>query len=170
MVSVAARPAAVRSAVPAATGTAVALAGVGFVLVGLWGRREVRRTLAQERIVSGGNAGAVVATANGARSMAEFIRRNTIEATGGRTYAQVDPYIDAEGNPTSEASRAAKDGRTGAPAENPDHALWIQSTTLQAALMQAYLAFRLSELTIGLGVSLALTGLGAVATAQQASR
>jgi hypothetical protein len=99
--------------------------------------------------------------------MAEFIRQNTIEATGGHTYAETDPYLDAEAKPTSDASQAAKDERTGAPLENPDHDLWIQSTTLQTALMQAYVAFRMSELTIGLGICFSLAGLGLVAATHQ---
>ena len=155
-----------RSAFPTAAGIAVGVAGVASVGLGLWGRREVTRALAQEHIVAGGNAGspsAPVVTGAAARSMAEFIRQNTIEATGGHTYAETEPYTDAEGKPTSDASRAAKDERTGAPLENPDHDLWIQSTTLQTALMQAYMAFRLSELTIGLGICFSLAGLGLVA-------
>jgi len=142
--------------VPTAARVAVGLAGLGFVGVGLWARRDVRRALAQERIVSTSEAtppNAPVTNAKGARSMAEVIRRNTIGATGGRTYAEIDPYVDAGGNPTADAARAVKDERTGQPAENPDHDLWIQSTTLQTALMQAYMAFRLSELTVALGAS-----------------
>jgi hypothetical protein len=169
---VAARTDGARSAFPAATGIAVGLAGIGCVGVGLWGRREVRRALTQERIVAGPDAGGprgLAVTGASARSMAEFIRRNTLEATGGRIYVDTDPYVDAEGKPTSDATRAAKDERTGAPLENPDHDLWIQSTTLQTALMQAYMGFRLSELTIALGVSLAVAGLGLVAMAHQTS-
>lgn len=95
--------------------------------------------------------------------MAELIRQNTVEATGGRTYAEIDPYVDAEGNTTTDAERAAKDERTGGPVENPEHALWIQSTTLQTALMQAYTAFRLSELTVALGASFVAVGIGLAA-------
>ena len=47
--------------------------------------------------------------------------------------------------------------------ENPDHELWIQSTTLQSALLQAYMAFRLSELTVALGAALAAAGVGLAA-------
>ena len=149
-----------------ATGLAVGFAGVGFVGVGFWGRREVTRALARERVVGDSDANAqhaLVASARRARSMAELIRRNTLEATGGRTYAEIDPYLDADGSTTSDAERAAKDERTGAPIENPEHALWIQSTTLQTALMQAYTAFRLSELTVALGASFVAVGIGLAA-------
>jgi hypothetical protein len=43
----------------------------------------------RERVVGGSNAkaqDALVTTARRARSMAELIRRNIVEATGGRTY------------------------------------------------------------------------------------
>lgn len=148
-----------------AVGAAVALTGVGFVGVGLWGRREVARALARERIVAAGAEppNGPVATAAGARSLAEFIRGNTIKATGGRTYAEIGAYVGEDGQPTSDAAVALTDERTGAPVENPDHDLWIQATTLQTALMQAYTAFRLSELTVGLGASFVGIGIGLAA-------
>lgn len=153
--------------VPAVTGAGVGLAGVGFVGLGLWARREAGRTLARERIVGADERQQPVTSASQARSLAEFIRRNTLDATGGRTYAEVAPYIDVEGRPTSDAEAAVKDGRTGQPLENPDHELWLQSTTLQTALTQAYLAFRLSELTIALGASFVLAGVALAAGARR---
>jgi hypothetical protein len=152
------------------TGASVGLAGVGFIGLGLWARREAGRTLERERIVRGrenGRRNSAVTNALGAREMAEFIRKDTLEATGGRTYAEVAAYVDAEGKPTADAERAVKDELTGQPLENPDHDLWIQSTTLQTALTQAYLAFRLAELTIALGASFALVGIGLVAAARR---
>ena len=152
------------SAVARLTGGAVAVGGLGLMGAGLWARRDVTRTLARERIspVESGSEGGFVSSGAEARSLAEFIRRNTLEATGGRTYAEVDAYLDADGHPTSDAAQAAKDPVTAAPVENPDHALWIQSTTLQAALIQAYTGFRLAELTVALGGAFAATGLGIV--------
>jgi hypothetical protein len=108
-----------------------------------------------------------VTSAAAARSLAEVIRRNTIEATGGRTYSETDLYVDGEGRPTSDADCALKDDRTGQPTENPEHALWIQSTTLQAALTQAYTGFRLAELTVALGASFVASGVGLAATARR---
>lgn len=153
-------------AVPTATGIVVGLAGTGFLGVGLWARNEARRALARERIVSTGDArkpDALVASADGAWSLAEVIRRHTIEATGGRTYAEVEPYVDADGKPTSQAERALRHEQTGEPVENPEHALWVQSTTLQTALMQAYMAFRMSELTVALGALFVAVGAGLAA-------
>jgi hypothetical protein len=125
-------------------GLAVGCAGLGFVGAGLWARRDVKRMLARERIVNPDDATPVDGPA-GARAMAELIRRRTIEATDGRTYAETD-------------------------VESPDHALWIQSTTLQTALTQAYMAFRLAELTIALGGAFVAIGAGLAAAGRGRGR
>jgi hypothetical protein len=156
-----------RSPVARRTGLAVGLVGAGFVGGGVWGRREAARALARERILHPGEGGRAVASAGSARSLAEFIRRSTVDATGGRTFAEIEPYVDAAGTPTGDRERAARDARTGAPAENPDHDLWIQSTTLQTALMQAYMAFRISDAMAGLGAALVAVGFGLAAAGRR---
>ena len=141
-----------------AAGVFAGLVGVGLVGVGTWARREARRALARERIV--GVADAPVTTASAARGLAETIRTNTLKATGGHTYAEVEPYLDPEGNPTFDSALAATDERTGQAVESPHHELWIQSTTLQNSLIQAYVALRLAELTVALGASFIAVGAG----------
>lgn len=133
------------------------LAGLVIAGVGVWARRDVKRGLAREHIVGPGGA---VTSAASARSLAEMIREQTLEATGGRTYAETGTYLAADGSATSDAAAATVDQTTGKPVPNPDVALWVQSTTLQTALMQAYMAFRLSDLMLGLGGTLALAGAG----------
>lgn len=61
--------------------------------------------------------------------------------------------------------RLRGDERTREPVENPKHLLWLQSTTLQTALMQAYMGSRIAELMIGLGAALAVAGAGVTAAA-----
>lgn len=154
-----------------ALGAYVGLSGVAFALVGLWARREVRCALTRERIVTptgSGSAPAFVTTGADARSMAELIRKNTLEATAGRTYAEIPAYVDEEGRPTSNVERAIRDERTGEPLEHPDHDLWIQSTTLQTALTQAFVASRLAELTVALGTTFAAVGIGLAAMGRRA--
>lgn len=154
------------SSLPVAAGVCASLGGLAFVGVGIWARRDVARALARERIVSTADAtppSAPVTTAGGARSMAEVIRRRTIEAAGGRTYAETEQYLDADGNPTSDVDRARTDEHTGTPVVNPAHDLWIESTTLQNGLMQAYVAFRLAELTTAIGVTTLALGVGLTA-------
>jgi hypothetical protein len=151
-----------RSRPGAASGAAVGLVGIGLVGAGLWARRDVARTLARERIVFGPDREPVV-SATAARSLAESIRASMLETTGGHTYSETPSYLGVDGEPTSDASLAAREDGTGHPVENPHVALWLQATTLQTALMQAYLAFRLAELTAGLGASLAIVGAGLAA-------
>lgn len=146
-------------------GTGVVLTGLGIAGLGFWARRDVRRGLVRERIVAPG--GGAVASAASARALAETIREQTLEATGGKTYAETGPYLAADGSATGDASQALLDESTGQPVENPDVDLWIQSTTLQTALMQAYLAFRLSDLMLGLGGALVLAGTGIAAAARR---
>jgi hypothetical protein len=152
------------------TGVSTLAAGLGLIGVGLWARRDVRHGLERERITSTPDAtppSSPVTDATAARSMAEVIRDNTLSATGGKTYGETAPYVDADGQPTDDRALAARDGRTGQPLESPHHALWIQSTALQTALMQAYLAQRLAELTIGLGVVFVGVGGGLAAAARR---
>ncbi|MDH4104000.1 MAG: hypothetical protein OEV29_11535 [Thermoleophilia bacterium] len=155
--------------VQTAAGSAVGFAGLVFIGTGLWGRREVRRALARERIVHPAlpEGHAKVASARRARSLADFIRQSTIDATAGRTYAEIEPYLDAGGTPTADSTNAARDERTGQPLANPHASLWIESTTLQTALMQAYMAFRISESTVALGVVFVATGAGLVAAGRR---
>jgi hypothetical protein len=152
-----------------AAGLAVGLAGFVFIGTGLWGHREVRRALARERILHPGlpEGCAAVTSATRARALAEFIRQSTIDATAGRTYAEIEPYLDSGGTPTADSASAAKDERTGQPLMNPDASLWIQSTTLQTALMQAYMAFRVSESTAALGAVLIAAGAGLAASGRR---
>jgi hypothetical protein len=156
-------------------GIGLTLGAVGGVCVGvgIQARRDVRRALAEERITGVGGgvpAGTPVRTAATARALAEMIRESTVTATGGRTYAELPSYAGADGTPTSDASAALRDERTGGPVRNPDVDLWLQSTTLQSALMQAYMGFRLAEFTIAMGASLAAAGVGIAAAARTSSK
>lgn len=151
-------------------GACTLAAGVGLIAVGLWGKLDVRRGLARERIVSTPDAKPPrrpVTSPAAARSMAEVIRANTLSATSGRTYGETAAYVDEHGSPTSDRALAAKDAVTGAPVESPEHALWIQSTALQTALMEAYLAARLAELTVALGATFVGIGAGLVSAARR---
>jgi hypothetical protein len=141
-----------------AAGFGVIAVGLGVAGLGLWARRDVRRGLARERVVASG--GAPVTSASTARALAETIREQTLEATGGRTYAETAPYLAEDGSATSDAAIARLDPATGKPARNPDVDLWVQSTTFQTALMQAYMAFRLADLMLGLGCAFVLAGSG----------
>jgi hypothetical protein len=140
------------------SGVTVSIAGVGFIAAGVWGRREVRTALERERIVDGSSS--PVRDGGSARSLAEEIRRSTVAATHGRTYVETEPYLDVERSPTADRATALEDERSGVPVKNPDQTLWLQSTTLQTALMQAYMGARIAELTVGLGAVFVAAGFG----------
>ena len=149
-----------------AAGVTTLAAGLGLIGLGLWARHDVRRGLERERIASIPDAEPVTDAA-AARSMAEVIRENTLAATGGKTYGETAAYVDPEGRPTADRAGAASDPLTGHPVESAEHALWVQSTALQTALMQAYLAQRLAELTVGLGAIFVGIGGGLAAAARR---
>ncbi len=148
-----------------AAGTGVVLVGLGLVGLGAWARREVRAGLVRERITAPG--GVSVTDAGSARALAETIREQTLESAGGKTYAEVGEYLAEDGSSTSDPTKALTDETTGTPVKNPDIELWIRATTLQSALMQAYLAFRISDLMLAVGGALALSGAGIVAGARR---
>jgi hypothetical protein len=113
-------------------------AGLGLIGVGLWARRDVGQCLERKRVTAVPTPpGAAVTTASAARAPVEAMRESTLTATGGKTR------------------------------ESPEHALWIQSTALQTALVQAYLAQRLAELTVGLGALFVGIGGGLAAAARR---
>ena len=153
---------------PFGAGAIVMGAGLGLIGVGAWARREVRQALAEERIVGTADMSppdAPVTGASAARALAELIRRRTVSAAGGRTHAETDMYLGVDGRTTSDEELALTSD-AGLPVHNPAYDLWVTSTTLQTALMQAYLAFRLAELTAGIGAVLAVAGVGIAASAR----
>ncbi len=153
-----------RRAAVAGAGAGVAVSGLGLLALGAWARREVRLGLARERISAPG--GGAVEDAGSARALAELIREQTLESTGGTTYSEAGEYLAEDGSSTSDVTKALTDETTGAPVKNPDVELWLRSTTLQTALMQAYLAFRISDLMLAVGGALTLAGAGIAASAR----
>ena len=122
----------------------------GFVLVGAGGfmilegraaHNEVRDTLAEERIITSEDAEIPLAEVNSAaeaKAQADIIRTHALESTGGKTYAELDR-------------------------EDPARAVYLNSVTLRTALMESYLAFKVSELVVGIGAIVVLLGLSHVA-------
>jgi hypothetical protein len=137
--------------------------GIGSIYTGLDGRDRVRDDLAREMIVGTEDsniAGQKVDTGAEAQEFAATIRKHTLESTGGQTYAQMDRFLDENGNPTSDEAAAARDPKTGEPVENGLRNLWINSTALSTALNTAYFAESVATFAIVMGVALLLTGIG----------
>lgn len=97
---------------------------------------DVRDTLAAERIVTAEDADIPLAPVTGpaeAKAQADAIREHALRITGGKTYAEL-----------------ARD--------DPARATYLQSVTLRTALMESYLAFKVADLVLGMGVIVALLG------------
>ena len=112
--------------------------GVGALYMGFDGRDRVRDDLAREQIVGTDDStipGQKVDTGSEAQAFAAVIRKHTLEATGGKTYAQMDR-------------------------EDPQREMWITSTALSTALNTAYFAESVATFAIVMGVAMLLTGLG----------
>jgi hypothetical protein len=97
---------------------------------------EVRNALADERIITAEDATiplAEVDSAAEAKAQADIIREHALATTGGKTYAELDR-------------------------SDPNRNVYLNSVTLRTALMESYLAFKVSDLVLGVGIIVALLG------------
>jgi hypothetical protein len=137
--------------------------GVGAMVAGVAGRDTVRTDLAKEQIVGTPDSsipGQKVDSGGEAKEFAATIRKHTLEATGGQTYAQMGRFLDESGKPTGDEAAAAKDPKSGQPVENPARNIWISSTAFQTALNTAYFAESVATFVIAVGAALLLVGIG----------
>jgi hypothetical protein len=157
--------------------------GIGAIVVGISGRADVRDNLAQEAIVGTPDmtpaaiareangagltnvslptcsvAGQSVDTGGEARCFAQYMRIHALEATGGKTYAEMPRYATADGAGTNDAASALiRDGR---PVDNAARNVWVTETALSTALNTSYFAQSVGLFAIVMGAALLLTGIG----------
>jgi len=143
--------------------------GIGAIAIGAMGISDVRDELAEQAIVAGDDApeltdgrlqaGDKITTGSEARAFADIMEAHTLEATGGKRYAEMGRYLTADGTDTSDESQAAKteDGR---PVENGLRNMWVTETALSTALNTAFFAERVGVFSVVMGVALLLTGIG----------
>jgi hypothetical protein len=137
--------------------------GIGAVYMGIDGRGYVRDNLAAENIVGTPDStipGQKVDTGSEAQAFAKIMRHHTLEATGGKTYAQMGQYLDANGKPTDDKSAAAIDPKTQQPVANAQRNIWVTETALTTALNTSYFAEQVANFAIVMGIALLLAGLG----------
>src|SRR4051795_5424725 len=137
--------------------------GIGAIYMGIDGRSTVRNDLAREQIVGTPDStipGQKVDTGSEARAFAAVMRKHTLEATGGQTYAQMGRYLDANGKPTDNEQAAAINPQTKRPVENGLRNMWVNETALATALNTAYFAESVATFAIVMGVALLLAGAG----------
>ena len=144
------------------------LFGAGSIVIGSLGYFEVRDTIARENITATPDAeeigvdlepGEEIDTGAEAKEFAKIIRTHALEATGGRTYAEMGRYLTAEGEETDDETEAAVD-EEGNLVQNGVRNLWVTATSLTTALNTAYLAEQVALFSIVMGFALLLTGIG----------
>jgi hypothetical protein len=146
-----------------AASTILIVLGLGMVVAGLIGRGEVQDKLAQEQIVGTPDSeipGEEVDTGSEAKAFADTLRKHTLEATGGLTYAEMPRAVfkdSGEPVPDEETDDALASGKA---IDNPERQIWITSTALSTALNTSFFAESVATFAIAVGVALILIAIG----------
>jgi hypothetical protein len=159
--------------------------GIGALVLGINGRSTVHDSLKLEKIVGTPDmtpaaiaaeakqaglpasielptvdvAGKPINNGDRARAFASYMRIHALEATGGKTYAEMPRFATADGKGTNDPAQAQK-GPSGQPLDNAARQVWITETALSTALNTSYMAEQLSIFGMVVGVALLLTGIG----------
>ena len=158
--------------------------GIGSIVVGASGRSDVQDKIQDEQIVGTPDmnpddtraavqeagieteipdctaADEAVDDGDTAKCFAEYMRVHALEATGGKTYAEMPRFIGKDGKPTAEESEAAIDPKSGEPVSNPERDIWVTETSLSTALNTSYFAEQVATFSIVMGICLLLAGIG----------
>ncbi|TMR90446.1 hypothetical protein [Nonomuraea basaltis] len=136
-----------------AAGAAMVAAGPVMAAQGRKARGEIQAELREQSISFPGKGlpaelaahqGRAVLTGPQARAYAQVIANNVLTATGGRTYAEVSAELFAAGGDDEKLAGLRQTAFTG--------------QMLRASLLNAYQAWQLTTLVIGLGALLTVTG------------
>jgi len=117
-------------------GLGLIVAGIFMISQGRMAHNDVRDALSAERIVTPDDAAlpnVAVTGASQAKAQSDVIWTHLMQQTGGKTYAELD--------------RA-----------DPLRATYLQAVTLRTALMESYLAFKVADLVMGVGLIVLLLG------------
>jgi flagellar basal body-associated protein FliL len=163
------------------------VAGAAYIVIGVNGRNEVRDTIAREQIVGTPDmtpeeiaktaeaagldvatlqipenavAGVKIDTGQEAKDFAGYMRIHALESTKGLTYAEMGRFLDVNGNPTSDESKAAINPETKRPVENGLRNLWVTETALATGLNMSFFAEQVSIFAIVMGILMILIGVG----------
>ncbi|MEP6953066.1 MAG: hypothetical protein ABI950_03260 [Solirubrobacteraceae bacterium] len=159
--------------------------GIGAIVTGINGRNEVSTNVKREQIVGTPDmkpsliaakakeagltnvalptcdvAGKSITNGTDAKCFASYMRIHALEATGGKTFAQMPQFATDNGKGTDQAAQAAKDPKTGAPMSNQARQVWINETALSTALNTAFFAESVGLFAIVMGIALLLSGIG----------
>jgi hypothetical protein len=164
--------------------------GAGAIVIGLTGRHEVNTNIKREQIVGTPDmkpsliaekvkaagltnvtlptcdvAGKAITNGSDAKCFASYMRIHALEATGGKTYAQMPQYATADGKGTDTRTAALKDPKTGQPQSNQARQVWINETALSTALNTSFFAASVGTFAIVMGLALLLSGVGFIVVA-----
>jgi len=153
--------------------------GIASVVIGAKGHDEVRESISEERIVGTPDmspdvieatqgqeipdcsvADEEIDTGDEARCFGEYLRIHALEATGGKTYAEMPRFLDEQGNPTEDEDAAAIDPQSGEAVENPEREIWVSGTAFSTALNTSYFAEQVARFGIVMGIAMILIGIG----------
>jgi hypothetical protein len=168
--------------------------GIGALVLSVNGKSTVKDSLGQEKIVGSPDmtpdaiaaeaqqaglsgvdlpscsvAGEQVDTGSEARCFANYMRIHALEATGGKTYAEMPRFATEDGKGTNDPAQAQKDAN-GQPVSNAAREIWVTETALATALNTAYMADQLGNFGIVVGIALILAGIGFAVLAWTALR
>ncbi len=167
-----------------AAGVVLIAFGIGSLVLSVQGKSTVKDSLKQEKIVGSPdmNPDAIAAeakaagltdvdlpdcsvdgdkidTGSEARCFAGYMRIHALEASGGKTYAEMPRFATEDGKGTNDAAQAQLDAN-GQPVSNGARDLWVTETALATALNTAYMADQLGNFGIVVGIALILAGAG----------
>jgi hypothetical protein len=153
--------------------------GVVSIVLGADGRSDVRDRLKREKIIGTPDmkpatqvpafvtqkptcevADKQVVNGSRAKCFADWMRVHALEATGGKTYAELPRFIDKRGKPTENEAAAAKDPKTGQPEENQQRQVWVTETALATALNTSFFAEQESNYAVVVGIIMIVAGIG----------
>ncbi|AQZ63144.1 unnamed protein product [[Actinomadura] parvosata subsp. kistnae] len=136
-----------------AAGAAMMVAGPVMVALGVKARAEIKTELRGQAISFPGKGlpddlaahqGRAVVTGSQARAFAQVIGNNVLMATGGRSYGEISAELHAAGGDDEKLEVLRQTAFTG--------------QMLRASLLNAYQAWQITTLVIGLGTLLTITG------------
>ncbi|HEY8774019.1 MAG TPA: hypothetical protein VIM05_05560 [Gaiellaceae bacterium] len=162
--------------------------GIAALVLGVNGRTEVRTDVKREQVVGEPDmnktailaeakqaklpasilatlptcnvAGKPINSGPRAKCFASYMRIHTLEATGGKTYAQLGRYLTKDGKDTNDVALAATDPKTGQPVANGKRDLWVTELAISTALNTSFFAEQVSMFSIVVALAMLVSGFG----------
>ena len=157
--------------------------GIATIVIAANGRSEVRNDIKREQVVGTPDmtpkaikaeaaksglknvdlptcsvAGKAINSGARAKCFASYMRIHVLEATGGKTYAELPRYATADGKGTNDENAALK--KDGKAVNNPLRDLWVTEIAVTTALNTSYFGEQVAMFSLVMGIALLLSGIG----------